>query len=156
MEFDDSKVVDESKFVWFPVGSTDRKEIINEIQIQELNLQDRPLQFSSLTEQDMEIFTISKTGDRPFEFDNSRVHMALSYEMNLDLIYTEREVYSLFDWVGDLGGLHDGVRLFFVACIAFFNYNYYSAYMVSQLFAMERKALASQSGPDESSIARIR
>ena len=105
----------------------------------------------------MDIFSITRTGDRPFEFSDTRVHMAISYEMNLDLIHTEREVYSLFDWVGDLGGLHDGIRLFFVACIAFFNYNHYSAYMVSQLFAMERttSSSTSQSDPNESRNSRI-
>ena len=58
--------------------------------------------------------------------------------MKLDKIHTEREVYSLFDWVGDLGGLHDGMRLVFMGLLALFNYNFYSAYMVSQLFTMDR------------------
>ena len=62
--------------------------------------------------------------------------MAISYERNLNLIRTEREVYSLFDWVGDLGGLHDGMRLVFVGMLSLVNYNWYSGYMVTQLFAM--------------------
>ena len=54
--------------------------------------------------------------------------------MSLDLLVTEREVYSVLDWIGDLGGLFDGLKLICVGILSIFNYNLYSAYMVSQLF----------------------
>ena len=56
----------------------------------------------------------------------------------MDLKQTEREVYSFLDWVGDLGGLFDGLKLFFLGLIGFFNYNMYNSYMVSQLFMTQR------------------
>ena len=60
--------------------------------------------------------------------------MSISYEMNLDLLVTERYVYSVLDFIGDLGGLYDGLKLVFIGLIGFFNYNLYSAYMVTHLF----------------------
>ena len=57
--------------------------------------------------------------------------MSISYEMSLDLLVTEREVYSVLDYIGDLGGLFDGLKLFFIGLISCFNYNLYSSYMVA-------------------------
>ena len=65
--------------------------------------------------------------------------MSISYEMSLDLLRSEREVYSLFDWVGDLGGLHDGLHLVILGILAVTNYNFYSSYMISQLFTITKK-----------------
>ena len=44
----------------------------------------------------------------------------------------------MLDWIGDLGGLFDGLKLFTLGLIAFFNYNLYDSYMVSQLFMTQR------------------
>ena len=54
--------------------------------------------------------------------------------MNLDLVVTERYVYSVLDYIGDLGGLYDGLKLLFIGLISIFNYNLYSSYMVTHLF----------------------
>ena len=54
--------------------------------------------------------------------------------MNLDLVVTERYVYSVLDYIGDLGGLFDGLKLFFIGLISILNYNLYSSYMVTHLF----------------------
>ena len=39
-----------------------------------------------------------------YEF-NDQVHLAISYEMDLNLHVIERTVYTLLDWLGDVGGL---------------------------------------------------
>ena len=53
------------------------------------------------------MFTIEEDGTRPYEFDN-QVHMALTFEMDLDLGNINRQVYNLIDWIGDIGGLGEG------------------------------------------------
>ena len=142
-DYTDNKVVRESVFTWFPIKSTSREEIVNEITIEELQLQNSPFQFSDLTEVETELFSIKKVGTRPYEFDD-KIHHSISYEMNLDLLATDRELYSILDWIGDLGGLYDGLKLFFVALISFFNYNLYSSYMVAQLFMTQRESSTNQ------------
>ena len=96
-------------------------------------LQNEPFQFSDLTERVQNIFQIKRAGTRPYEFKD-RVHISISYEIDLDLVVTERYVYSVLDYIGDLGGLFDGLKLLFIGLIGVFNYNLYSSYMVTHLF----------------------
>ena len=35
--------------------------------------------------------------------------------MKLNLMETERSTYTALDWIGDLGGCYDGLRLVFLA-----------------------------------------
>lgn len=99
-------------------------------------MQDGLFQFSDLTELEQTIFNIKQTIVRPYDkFD--RTHMSVSYEMNLDETHIEREVPSTFDLIGDMGGFYDGMQFIVAAFLAIFNYNWYSAYMVSQLFSIE-------------------
>ena len=60
--------------------------------------------------------------------------MSVSYEMNLDETHIEREIPGVFDLIGDMGGFYDGMRFIGWAFLAIFNYNWYNAYMVSQIF----------------------
>ena len=60
-------------------------------------------------------------GERPYEF-NDRVHYTISYEMNLNMITADREVYHALDWLGDLGGLFDGLRGMCAVCVALLTY----------------------------------
>ena len=59
--------------------------------------------------------------------------------MNLNMLETEREVYSGLDWIGDMGGLLDGLNAICVLFLGLVNYNLYSSYMVSQLFQSQTK-----------------
>ena len=57
--------------------------------------------------------------------------------MNLDLLTTERTAYGFLDWVGKVGGLLDGLTLFFGLFVAFCNYKFYSAFLISSLYRMD-------------------
>ena len=59
------------------------------------------------------------------------MHWVASYEMNLNQNTVDRQVYSGLDWIGDIGGLLDGLNVMFIMIIAGLNYNLYSSYMVS-------------------------
>ena len=57
-----------------------------------------------LTLEFVTIFTTKQTTSRPYEFPD-KVHLSISYEMSLDLHVSERTVYTILDWLGDVGGL---------------------------------------------------
>ena len=79
-------------------------------------------------------FDIVETGKRPpltaYEISSE----TLSFEMNLDLEVTEREVYSLLDWIRSLGGFQRGLRTIFSLFLMVVTYKNYETYMVSQLY----------------------
>ena len=50
------------------------------------------------------IFTTIQHTSRPYEFEDS-VHLSISYEMDLNMHVSERTVYTILDWLGDVGGL---------------------------------------------------
>ena len=54
--------------------------------------------------------------------------------MSLDLRTYDREVYNFLDWLGDLGGLYDGIRGIFMIFLAVMTYQRYDTYMVSRLY----------------------
>ena len=37
--------------------------------------------------------------------------MALGIRLSADMTMHEREIYSLLEWLGDVGGLYDGLRI---------------------------------------------
>ena len=57
--------------------------------------------------------------------------------MNLDLLSTERTVYGFLDWIGNIGGLYDGLMLILNFIVSFWNYKFYTAFMVSYLYRMD-------------------
>ena len=79
-------------------------------------------------------FDIVETGKRPPLTAYSISSETLSFEMNLDLEVTEREVYSLLDWIRSLGGFQRGLRTIFSLFLMVLTYKNYETYMVSQLY----------------------
>ena len=53
---------------------------------------------------------------------------------------TNRNVYSYLDWIGDVGGLVDGLNLILAGIVGLLNFNSYNAYMVSHLFRIDEKS----------------
>ena len=82
-----------------------------------------------MLEVEEKIFSINLAKDRPYEYPDS-VHFAINYEMNRNLVMYEREVYTSLDWFGNVGGLFEGLKLFFGMLVAFFNYKFYTNFMV--------------------------
>ena len=93
------------------------------------------MRLGELSQEVLDIFGIEQSVlKRPFEFVGSTTHIALSYERNINLQVTEREVGRYFDFLSAAGGLSKGLRLLFRVVVSFFSYNVYSVYMVSHLF----------------------
>ena len=99
-----------------------------------MQLQDRIWQWGSLTaEFQNDLFKIDQIGIRPYEFPNS-VHMSVTYEFDLNLEVIDRQVYSILDWLGDIGGL--GEASFFLGTIflGIFHYGKFEVMLIRELF----------------------
>ena len=80
--------------------------------ITDLFLQDERMSIGSFGQTAQRVFKFKEAGKRPYEFDNS-IHLSITFEMELDLKVIDRQVYNFLDWVGDIGGLGEG--LFFMS-----------------------------------------
>ena len=81
--------------------------------------------------------------------------MVISYELSQDLKTSDREAYNFLDWVGDLGGLFDGLKIGFTAVLVVLNYKMYDTYMVSKLFTVRSENRSDQQGgPENNKIKR--
>ena len=76
------------------------------------------------------IYDVVHIGERPYEF-NDTVHYTISFEMNLNLATADREVYHALDWLGDMGGLFDGLRIILSSVVLILTYKSYDTYMVA-------------------------
>ena len=45
--------------------------------------------------------------------------MQVTFELDLDLHRVDRSVYSVLDWIGDIGGLEQGLMICFGMVLAF-------------------------------------
>ena len=80
-----------------------------------------------------EIFGIVPSGERPYEFYDE-MHVSIVYEMSLDRVRIQRNVFSLLDWIGDVGGLFEAMFIFFSIIIAAYHYKTFEIYMVRKLY----------------------
>ena len=103
-----------------------------------MQLHDTIWQWGSFTQEDeKEIFSILEIAKRPYELPNS-VHVAINFELNLDLTVIDRQVYSLLDWLGDMGGMLEALVYLSTFVLAIINYGQFKAMLVSALFVGKR------------------
>ena len=57
--------------------------------------------------------------------------MSIIYERDLNYYRIDREVYNLFDLLGDIGGLHEAFSVICSYMLYFFNYMMFENYLVS-------------------------
>ena len=129
----DRKVTNESRTVWIPINTQVREEYVYSVQITHLNLQDNYFQFSALTEDSMEIFTCKYEKTRPYEVQDN-VQVMISWEFDLTLYRVDRDVYSLLDWIGDIGGLMEGFIVILSATFALTNFKKFEHFLIEQLY----------------------
>lgn len=126
----------ESKTVWFPINTQWRTENANLVEVTYLDLQDVLLQFGDLTEDNRNITTIVPYQTRPYEADDD-IQVSIIYERDLDFHRVDREVYSILDWLGDVGGLYEAVQIICGTLLYLLNFMSFENYMVSELFKKE-------------------
>ena len=113
-----------------------RTEIANLIVTTELDLQDVLIQFGHLTEDNIDITIVKEFQTRPYEVDDD-IWTSILYERDLDYHRVDREVYSILDWLGDIGGLYEAMSLICAGILYLFNFMSYDNYLVSELFKKE-------------------
>ena len=85
-----------------------RTEIANLIEVTYLDLQDNLMQFGDVTEDNRNITTIRDYQSRSYGSDDD-IQVSIIYERDLDFHRVDREVYSILDWLGDVGGLYEAL-----------------------------------------------
>lgn len=83
------------------------------------------------------LFKLEQLQNRPYEKDDD-VWVSVTIERSLTMIAFERQVYTMFDFLSDVGGLSgifvSGLMLFVRA----WTYNRFDNFMVSNLFKMKK------------------
>ena len=62
------------------------------------------------------------------------MHIGIVFEVNLNRKRIQRSVYSLLDWIGDVGGLLEAMFVSFSILVAVFHYKTFEKFMVENLF----------------------
>ena len=58
----------------------------------------------------------------------------MTFEFDLTLYRVDRDVYSILDWIGDVGGLNEGLYLMFKVMLIFLQYNDFQHYLIERLY----------------------
>ena len=71
----------------------------------------------------------------------------MTFELDQNFVVTDRQVYSVLDWLGDIGGLVES--LFFIGGIVLmvFNYTYFDFLITSHLFKVRSKDESNKKKP---------
>ena len=72
-------------------------------------------------------------GERPYEYFDS-VHTAITYEMNLNRIKIQRNVFSTFELLGDIGGVQSILLTLVGFIMSAYHYQRFELYMTSKLY----------------------
>lgn len=90
-----------------------------------------------MTEDDRRIFSNRISHTRPYEFPDS-THMQVTFEFDLDLHRVDRDVYSILDWIGDIGGLREGLAIILAGCISLVKFHSFEHFMIEHLYAKNK------------------
>ena len=70
---------------------------------------------------------------RPYEFRDN-VQIAVNWEFNLDLVWIERQSYSILDWMSDVGGITEAFFFLGTVWLAFARFGQAKFNLVQALF----------------------
>ena len=62
------------------------------------------------------------------------MHLQVTFEFDLNLYRIDRGVYSILDWISDIGGLSDGLVLIMAALIPIINFHTFEHFLIERLF----------------------
>ena len=103
--FDDSKMY-ESRLMYIPISTQYRESVPLKVTTTELVLQDNALimldKVSMKSKSDL--FKVTRMERTPYE-QVDKVHISVTFEMDLNVIMSERQVYTIFQMLSDVGGL---------------------------------------------------
>ena len=63
--------------------------------------------------------------------------MQVTFEFDLNQYRIDRDVYSVLDWIGDVGGLNEGLTILLGAILIFISFNPFEHYLIENLYKAE-------------------
>ena len=96
------------------------------------------MHWGSLGDEPARVFKIAEVTKRPYEFPNN-VHISVTFEVDLDLIVIERQVYNILDWIGDVGGLGEGCFFISYTILGIIHFGALNNMIISDLLLNEKK-----------------
>ena len=78
--------------------------------------------------------------------------MVIMYELDLNLHVIDRQVYSVLDWMGDIGGLLEAMLYLGMFLVSFFKYGQLQAMLAQHLFVTENREKKQEPLPQVSSF----
>ena len=125
----ENKISSETRFEYIPLNTQIREEVIYKLKLTDLELQDHYYQFSAITEEVSRIFSNNYEYRRTYEFPD-RIQMSVTWEFDLTLYRIDRDVYSILDWIGDVGGLSEGLVIGLGAALTLLNFKRFDHYLI--------------------------
>ena len=127
----------ESRIKYIPVSSMIRQLIPYRLSVTNLYLQDAmEIELGDLTiHRKKGLFRIDQETIMPYEKKNN-VWVSVTVERELDLTELQRNTYTLFDFVSDLGGLQGFLFSFFAVFVGAWTFNALDNEMVANLYQM--------------------
>ena len=86
-----------------------------------LELRDNLMTIGFADETSSYVFDILEGTTRPYDWKND-VQCAVTFEFSKDLRMVKRKVYSIMDFLGDIGGLSGSLHALFGAAVIVFQY----------------------------------
>ncbi len=62
----------------------------------------------------------------------------MTFEFDLDLHRVDRDVYSILDWIGDIGGLREGLVIILAGCLGLVKFHSFEHFMIEHLYAKNK------------------
>ena len=66
--------------------------------------------------------------------------MQITFEFDLTLYRIDRDVYGILDWVGDVGGLFEGLYLFLKVILVFSQFHDLEHLLIEKLYSHDSAA----------------
>ena len=88
-------------------------------------------------EPDRNVFRLTQVGTRPYEYTNN-VHAAIAYELDLNLATLDRQVYSVLDFMGDIGGLSEALVFLGSIYLGIIHYGQFNGMLTALLYRAKK------------------
>ena len=138
-EYDDKKKIKQkSTLTYHTMSSQIRQESISKVKKDTITMLDEYDDLGGFVKEHATVFRTENIGLRPMEFDKFS-HMGVVYEMDFDMRSFDRRVYTVLDWLSDVGGLSRAISAGFGMIYGLLTFNSMQWFLVEKIF--KRKLL---------------
>ena len=67
------------------------------------------------------------------------MHISITFEFDLDLIVIDRQVYSILDWLGDVGGLGEALFLLCGGILMISQFGQFDLMLIKSLYHVKKR-----------------